>query len=138
MKRLISATMALCLLLACLGTLAQAAETYPFTGYVTTDKVYFRSGPSTQSASYGQLSRGASVRVTGEKGGFYAVTYQSRSGYILKSLVTRNFIPPVGDGSAYICKDKVYFRKAASQDSAYFCQLDLGTKVTVTGESGTY
>ncbi len=138
MKRLISAMMALCLLVACLGTLAQAAETYPFTGYVTTDKVYFRSGPSTQSASYGQLSRGAAVRVTGEKGGFYAVTYQSRSGYILKSLVTRNFIPPVGDGSAYICKDKVYFRKAASQDSAYFCQLDLGTKVTVTGETGNY
>ncbi|MBR4500717.1 MAG: SH3 domain-containing protein [Clostridia bacterium] len=138
MKRLISALMAMCILFACLGTLAQAAETYPFTGYVTTDKVYFRSGPSTQSASYGQLSRGTSVRVTGEKGGFYAVTYQSRSGYILKSLVTRNFIPPVGDGTAYISKDKVYFRKAASQDSAFYCQLDLGTKVTVTGETGNY
>ena len=118
MKRLISAMMALCLLSACQGTLAQAAETYPFTGYVTMDKVYFRSGPSTQSASYGFLSRGTSVRVTGEKGGFYAVTYQSRSGYILKSLVTRTVIPPEGDGSAYICMDKVYFRKAAHKGFA--------------------
>ena len=130
--------MALCLLTAALGTAAQAAESYPFNGYVTMDKVYFRSGPSTQSASYGQLSKGTPVRVTGEKGGFYAVTYQNRNGYILKSLVTKNFIPPQGDGTAYISQVNVYFRKSPSPNAEYYTQLALGTQVTVTGESGNY
>ncbi len=137
MRRAAAVLMAVCLLFAGMDLTAQAAEKYPFSGYITMDRVYFRSGPSTRSASYGQLSKGTVVTVSGESGNFYSVKYQSRSGYILKSLVSASFVVP-GNGRGYISQVNVYFRTEPSPNSDYYCQLALGTEVTVTGETGNY
>ncbi len=51
-------------------------------GIVTGSVVNMRSGAGTSSSVVAKLNRGTEVTVTGESGGWYAVTYGSQSGYI--------------------------------------------------------
>ncbi|NLW20413.1 MAG: peptidoglycan-binding protein [Clostridiales bacterium] len=67
------------------GTTPALAKSY--TGTVNKDKVFFRSRANTSSVWHAQLNRGTKVTVTGVRGDFYAVEYDKKNGYIMRSLV---------------------------------------------------
>lgn len=54
---------------------------------------HFRSGPSTSSQSLGKLPKNTKITITGEKNGWYKVSYNGKDGYISKSLVTEGEPP---------------------------------------------
>ncbi|MBR4537839.1 MAG: peptidoglycan-binding protein [Clostridia bacterium] len=76
------------LMIALLMTLIPEAMAASYTGTVNADKVFFRINASTSSAYYYQLNKGTKVTVTGTKGDFYKVTYDKKTGYIMKKYVT--------------------------------------------------
>ena len=51
-------------------------------GTVSGDSVRMRMGPSTDFAAIGTLSKGTSVKISGETGSWYAVSYNGLSGYM--------------------------------------------------------
>ena len=117
----------------------------PQTGYITMNDVYFRTAPSTSSGSYGMLSKGTAVTVTGENGNFYKVSYAGRSGYVMKTLVSATKPSDASSGTnwatsktGYITMNETNFRMAASTSSGIYRQLAKNTIVTVTGESGDF
>lgn len=59
-----------------------------FSGTVNKDKVFFRMKPNTDSEYHAMLNKKTVVQITGESGNFYAVTYDKKNGYIMKSLIT--------------------------------------------------
>ncbi len=76
------------LMIALLMTLIPEAMAASYSGTVNADKVFFRINASTSSAYYYQLNKGTKVTVTGTKGDFYKVTYDKKTGYIMKKYVT--------------------------------------------------
>ena len=118
-------------------------------GYISQDNVYFRKTPSAGDY-WMQLPLGTKVTVTGQNGNYYSVTYSGLNGYIRKDCLSFTKVTPrptqspapapteYGPRIAYVSQVNVYFRKAASTDSDYYCQLALGTQVTVIGETGRF
>lgn len=86
-KRVLALLLTLAILL--LPTLALADTA----GTVTGNDVNLRTGPSTATARLTYLYRGDSVRVTGESGNWYAVTYGDLSGYVYKTYVSLQSTP---------------------------------------------
>ena len=64
---------------------ALAADT---TGTINTDKVFFRAKPNTSATYYATLKKGTSVTITGASGDYYKISYNKKSGYIMKKFVT--------------------------------------------------
>ena len=89
-KRVLALLLTLAILL--LPTLALADTA----GTVTGNDVNLRTGPSTATARLTYLYRGDSVRVTGESGNWYAVTYGDLSGYVYKTSVSLQSTPSSG------------------------------------------
>ncbi len=89
-KRVLALLLTLAILL--LPTLALADTA----GTVTGNDVNLRTGPSTATARLTYLYRGDSVRVTGESGNWYAVTYGDLSGYVYKTYVSLQSTPSSG------------------------------------------
>ena len=79
---------ALALALALCLSLLSAAFAASYTGTINEDKVFFRMKPSTSADYHTRLSKGVQVTVTGISGDFYAVTYNGKSGYVMKKYVT--------------------------------------------------
>lgn len=65
-------------------------------GTITGNDVNLRTGPSTATARLTYLYRGDNVRVTGESGNWYAVTYGDLSGYVYKTYVSLQTAPSSG------------------------------------------
>lgn len=65
-------------------------------GTITGNDVNLRTGPSTATARLTYLYRGDNVRVTGESGNWYAVTYGDLSGYVYKTYVSLQAAPSSG------------------------------------------
>lgn len=65
-------------------------------GTITGNDVNLRTGPSTATARLTYLYRGDNVRVTGESGNWYAVTYGDLSGYVYKTYVSLQPTPSSG------------------------------------------
>ena len=63
-------------------------ETEPQRGMVNTSALNVRSGPGTGYSKVALLSRGASVTITGETDGWYAITAGSIEGYVSAEYIT--------------------------------------------------
>ena len=59
-----------------------------YTGTVNEDDVFFRMKPSTDALFHCRLAKNTKVTVTGTSGDFYAVTYNKKTGYVMKKFVT--------------------------------------------------
>ena len=108
--------------------------------------VNFRSGPSTSSATYGELKNGTAVNVVGVSGGWYKVTYNGKTGYIHPDYLTLSgsaastgtagstttTAPAATTQAATVkCSSTVNFRSAANTSSTILGELKNGTAVTI-------
>jgi peptidoglycan hydrolase-like protein with peptidoglycan-binding domain len=129
---------------------AKAAD-YPYTA-TTNDKVNMRRSANGSSVVLERLEAGTQITVLGESGSYFKVSYNDRTGYIMKQYV--------GDGSAAAAtatpkpnasagtvsgfpyqtttNDSVNMRKSASSGSVVLERLPEGAELTVEGESGKY
>lgn len=142
--------LAVLLMLSVFTPYAQAAP-YPYTS-TTNDKVNMRRSANGGSVVLERLEAGTQITVLGESGSYFKVSYNDRTGYIMKQYV--------GDGSAAeatatpkpnssassvsgfpyqtTTRDSVNMRKSASSDSVVLEKLPMGAEITVEGESGKY
>ncbi len=135
-----------------LGTLVPPAMAagYPYTA-TTNDKVNMRRSASGSSIVLERLEKGQAVTVTGESGNYYKVTYNDRTGYILKEYIgdaaanptaTVKPVPAAGSVSGFpyqtTTRDSVNMRRTASSSSVILERLPEGAEITVEGESGKY
>lgn len=79
---------ALFLAVVLLMTLMPTAWAASYTGTINEDKVFFRMKPSTDALFHCRLAKNTKVTVTGSSGDFYAVTYDKKTGYVMKKFVT--------------------------------------------------
>lgn len=127
---------------------ALAALSYPFMT-TTSDKVNMRRSASATSVVLERLDKGAAITVTGASGNYYKVTYNNRTGYIMKqyvvtdadSIVTPTPVPveTVG-GYPYdtVTTAKVNLRAKRSTSSDILKKIPEGATVTVKGVTGTF
>ena len=67
----------------CLSVLPAVAETFPMSGYATTN-LNVRQQPSASATVVLTIPSGDMALITGESGNYYVVTYEGRQGYALK------------------------------------------------------
>ena len=138
--------LAVLLILGACVPLANAAG-YPYTA-TTNDKVNMRRSPSSGSIVLERLEMGETVTVLGASGDYYKVSYNDRTGYIMKQYVGD---PPAGSGPTErpassssgfpyntTTRDSVNMRKSPSSSSVVLERLPAGAELTVEGESGSY
>ena len=70
-------------LICCLSVLPAMAETFPLSGYATTN-LNVRQQPSASATVLVTIPSGDMALITGESGNYYVVTYEGRQGYALK------------------------------------------------------
>ena len=58
------------------------------TGAITKDNIFFRSIPSTESSWSRRFKKDDVVEIIGQSGDFYQVTFNGKSGYVMKKFVT--------------------------------------------------
>lgn len=114
-----------------------------------------RQSASTSSSVIGYLLNNEGVTITGENGGFYAISYQGSTGYVSKDYVTKS-----GSASAQTSSSSnmvslttssgnqqgqvtnVYsslrVRSSASTSASVIGSLTNGQSVTITGKSGNW
>ena len=61
------------------------------TGYISSDYVRFRSGPSSNNSVIATYNRGKELNITGTSGGWTACTIDGRAGYIYSDFVSAEF-----------------------------------------------
>lgn len=85
MKKLFATTL---LFFALVGNIfIYAASASSYSGTINADKVFFRSAANTSSSYYAKLKKGDKVTVISSKGDFYKVTFNKKSGYVMKKFV---------------------------------------------------
>ena len=63
-------------------------------GYISSSaSANLRSGPSTSTDSIGKLSRNTKIQITADAGDWYKVSYNGKTGYIYKQLITEGEPP---------------------------------------------
>lgn len=127
---------------------AQAA-TYPYDA-TTNDKVNMRRSASSSSVVLERLEKGQTVTVLGESGSYYKVSFNDRTGYVMKQYVgdpgasqsTATNTSPAGNVSGYpyqtTTKDGVNLRRSASSSAVILARIPKGAEITVEGEKGSY
>jgi peptidoglycan hydrolase-like protein with peptidoglycan-binding domain/SH3-like domain-containing protein len=129
---------------------AQAAD-YPYTS-LTNDKVNMRRSANGDSVVLERLEANTQITVLGESGKYFKVSYNDRTGYILKQYIgdkaeaTATATPKPNVSASTVSgypyqtttKDSVNMRKSASTDSVVLEKLPMGAELTVEGESGKY
>ena len=121
-------------------TPAPTVETaYPASVPATaTARVNMRADASASTAIVKVIGLNDTVSVAGEKGDWYKVTYDGRTGYVMKEyLLLSNAV----ENTAYenwtgVADVEVNMRKAPEGDVMYV--LKAGTEVTVTGQNGSW
>ena len=138
----------LALLVLGIVTLALAAQSYPFTT-VTNDQVNLRRSASSTSTILARIGEGDTLTVLGEKGNYYKVSYNNRTGYVIKKYVRTDAdavvtpVPtqePTAPGYPYetTTKDSVNLRAKQSIYSTKLTTIPEGATVTVLKISGTF
>lgn len=131
--------LALVLLLA--GTTALAAD-YPY-DTVTNNNVNMRRNASSSSTVLERLDDGDRVTVLGESGNYFRVSYNGRTGYIMKQYI----VVPGKDGEVQTAtgypygttaKDDVNMRSRAAVSSSRITVIPQGASVTVLGVEGSF
>ncbi len=139
---------ALVLALVLMCATALAALSYPFMT-VTNDKVNMRAKASSTATILERLDQGASVTVLGSTGSYYKVSYNNRTGYILKKYIVTDeetiVTPtpaPVETVTGYpydtVTSDSVNLRARQSVNSDLLKKIPKGATVTVQSVSGTF
>jgi peptidoglycan hydrolase-like protein with peptidoglycan-binding domain len=142
--------LAVLLMLSVFTPYAQAAD-YPYTSF-TNDKVNMRRSANGDSVVLERLEAGIQITVLGESGKYYKVSYNDRTGYILKQYVgdkaaaSATATPKPNTSANNVSgfpyqtttRDSVNMRKSASTDSVVLEKLPMGAELTVEGESGKY
>ena len=147
LRRIIAWTLALCLPFTA-GFAATDDLSYPFTT-VTTDNVNMRRSASSSSVVLERIDKGDSITVLGSSGNYYKVSYNNRTGYVLKQYVNVDAavtpLPTVtvietATGYPYetTTKDSVNLREKKSTSSGLIRQIPQGATVTILGLSGSY
>ncbi len=127
------------------------AANYPYTSS-TNDKVNMRRSAHSNSIVLERLEQGTLVTVLSESGDYYKVSYNNRTGYIIKKYVgdkaaatptaTVKTASSAGTVSGYpyqtTTRDIVNMRRSASSTSVVLEKLPMGAELTVEGESGKY
>ena len=126
--------------------MVSAAWAASYTGTINDDKVFFRMKPSTSADYHGRLNKGTQVTVTGISGDFYAVTYNGKSGYVMKKFVTlsasaKSALEATVSKSKYASATKIsqlgdppsYTQKGSTGDSVEKLQQALKIKGYYTG-----
>ena len=140
------AALVLALTLAC--STALAALSYPFIT-VTSDNVNLRARASSTATILERLDQGTTITVLGSSGGYYKVSHNNRTGYIMKQYVSTDaasiVIPtptPVETVSGYpydtVTNAKVNLRAKQSVYSTILKKVPMGATVSVQSVSGTF
>ncbi len=133
---------------------AGLAATYPYTSY-TNDKVNMRRSASGSSIVLERLEKGQEVTVLGESGNYYKVSFNSRTGYIIKQYIgepeatatvlakaSATATPTAATVSGYpyqtTTRDSVNMRRSPSSSSVILERIPEGGALTVEGVSGSY
>ncbi|MBE5803590.1 MAG: hypothetical protein E7316_03660 [Clostridiales bacterium] len=139
---------ALALLLAAVCSAALAAQSYPFST-VTNDQVNLRRNASSTSAILASIPEGSSLTVEGRQGNYYKVTYNGRTGYVIKKYVVTDAdaittpaptAEPTATGYPYetTTSDQVNLRAKASVYSQKLASIPEGATITVKSVSGKF
>lgn len=142
--------LALLLMLSVFTPIAQAAN-YPYTT-TTNDKVNMRRSANGSSVVLERLEAGVQVTVLGESGNYFKVSYNDRTGYIMKQYVgdktaaAATATPKPSNSTGTVSgfpyqtttRDSVNMRKSASSDAVVLEKLSMGAELTVEGESGKF
>ena len=133
MKRIISLTLTLLVLLSLAGSAAFARGEYLGTLTVTNCRewVSLRSGPSTASARLKKVPLGAVVEAYYYNSRFYECRYNGTWGYILAENLTNGYTSSAYMGTMYVahCNSYVTLRKNPSTSSAELARVPLGASV---------
>lgn len=134
-----------------IGTNTTNTTSFSGKGAVNTDSVNMRERASTSSGIMFTLTRGTVVNISGIEGDFYKVSYNGRTGYIVKNYLTLTTQPtstpyvsttaaPVAsaNGNGIVISDTVNMREKASTDSGIMYTLPRNTVVKITGTSGDF
>ena len=117
-----------------------------------------RQSASTGSSVIGYLLNNEGVTITGENGGFYAISYQGSTGYVSKDYVTKSGSAPAQSssnsnivnlnttttssgnqqGQVTNVSSSLRVRSGASTSASVIGSLTNGASVTVTGKSGSW
>ena len=103
-----------------------------------------RMGPSTSFGVVKTINSGAKATITGMYGSWYEITVNGKYGYMYKtgiSLGTSNSVPApkqTMDAAGYVNGDSVRLRRGPSTEYATLGYYDRGTKVTITGKTGSW
>ena len=140
---------ALCalLLMICFAVSAFALS-FPFDS-LTTEEAFLRRSASANAAVLDLIPAGVQVRVTGESGNFFKVTYDGTTGYVLKSDISTAadvMVTPAptenmtATGYPYMTttNNSVNLREKASVNSGRIASIPSGATVTVEALSGSF
>ncbi|MGG7176859.1 SH3 domain-containing protein [Clostridium paraputrificum] len=108
-----------------------------------------RSDASTSSKILGTISNGSTIKITGTKGDWYKISYNSSTGYVHKDYVkiTNTQKPPENNkpevpknkkGQVYNITSNLRVRSEANVNSSVLGYLLNEEKVDITGESGDW
>lgn len=131
---------ALCMLLT-MSAAALAAD-YPY-DTVTNNNVNMRRNPSSSSTVLERLEEGDALTVMGESGNYFHVSYNGRTGYIVKQYIVQpDAETSVETVAAYpyqtTARDDVNLRASASVSSARLGSIPAGAEITVNGVAGAF
>ena len=117
-----------------------------FTGYVKVNtSLNVRKGSGTQYSVLGSLKNGTSVKVVGESGSWYKISYNGGYGYVSKVYITTTKPSKPTSTSTFkpytvkvTAKSGLNIRKSANILSKKVGSLTYGSKVTISKVSGKW
>ena len=125
--------------------LAAEDSPYPFVSSTNTDKVHMRRRASSTSTILERIAlKGTPVTVLGDTGNYYKVSYNDRTGYIVKDYIGDG--NPIKEGGTAVSdypyntstKEKVKLRARTSTSSVVLAYIDKGETITVKGKAGNF
>ncbi|MDR3304664.1 MAG: SH3 domain-containing protein, partial [Clostridiales Family XIII bacterium] len=96
-----------------------------------------RGGPGTTYAILGSLKHGAAVTVAGETGNWYQISYNGKTAYVSKSYVKIGTAVQTKTGTVNTAAG-LNVRGGPGTNYKILTVLKNGTKVTITGQSGSW
>ena len=116
--------------------LSGTTESYASEIRITTTRVHFRTGAGTSYTSMGVLEKGTKVNYIGESGNWTKVEYNSKTGYISSTYLTKQESTPSTTSTMYVtASDGIKVRKGPSTSYSIITNLAKGTEVTVHSTS---
>ncbi len=112
-------------------------------GTVSGDSVRMRMGPSTDFAAIGTLSKGTSVKISGETGSWYEISANGKYGYMSKdyikvvSTASTDTVEKM-DKIGIVTGNGVRMRSGAGTSYSTIGYYDKGIHVKVTGKTGSW